>query len=122
MLSAGLVVLTSLLGPSQEMTASWYGPGFHGNVTASGDTFDMHAMTCASPDLPFGSVLLIEHGQYKVAVTVTDRGPFAVDSTGAAIWPLEPHPHRDLDLSFGAMKLLGGVLDGTIDAEVWRLR
>lgn len=111
-----------LLGPSQEMTCSYYGPGFHGQETASGDTFDMHAMTTASPDLPFGSVLLLERDGAAVAVTVTDRGPYAVDSTGAAIWPLEPHPYRDLDLSFGAMKLLGGVLDGTIDAEVWRLR
>ena len=111
-----------LLGPSQEMTASWYGPGFHGNVTASGDTFNMHEMSCASPDLPFGTVLLLADDGAAVAVTVNDRGPFAVDSTGAAIWPLEPHPTRDLDLSFGAMKMLGGVLDGTIDAEVWRLR
>jgi rare lipoprotein A len=111
-----------LLGPSQEMTASWYGEPFHGNVTASGDTFDMHEMTAASPDLPFGTVLLLESDGRTAVTTVTDRGPFAVDSNGIAIWPLEPHPVRDLDLSFGAMKMLGGVLDGTIDATVWRLR
>lgn len=111
-----------LLGPSQEMTASWYGPGFDGNVTASGDTFNMHEMSCASPDLPFGTVLLLESDGRTAVTTVTDRGPFATDSTGAAIWPLEPHPTRDLDLSFGAMKMLGGVMAGTIDAEVWRLR
>jgi len=112
-----------LLGPSQEMTASWYGgQDFHGNVTASGDTFDMHEMSCASPDLAFGTVLLLADDGAAVAVTVTDRGPYATDSTGAAIWPLEPHPTRDLDVSFGAMKMLGGVMAGTVDATVWRLR
>lgn len=111
-----------LLGPSQEMTASWYGPGFHGNVTASGDTFDMYDQTCASPDLPFGTVLLLEHDGRTAVTTVTDRGPFAVDSTGAAVWPLLPHPSRDLDISAGAMKALGGIGAGVIEARAWRLQ
>lgn len=119
-MTAFLVAL--LLGPSQPVTCSYYGPGFHGRPTASGATYDMHAMTAASPDLPFGAVLLLERDGRRVAVTVTDRGPFAVDSTGAAVWPLLPHPSRDLDISAGAMKALGGIGAGVIEARAWRLQ
>ena len=54
----------------------------------------MHALTAASPDLPFGSVLLLEREGRQVAVTITDRGPFAVDAlpTVCRMHPPE-HPH-----------------------------
>lgn len=109
-------------GPSQPMMASYYGEAFHGRQTASGAVFDQAAMTAASPSLPFGAVLLLEHGGRAVAVTINDRGPFAVDSTGAAVWPLQPHPTRQLDISAGAMNRLGGISAGVIEARAWRLR
>ncbi|MFN3179125.1 MAG: LysM peptidoglycan-binding domain-containing protein, partial [Thermus sp.] len=39
----------------QEGLAVWYGPGFHGRRTASGERYDMHALTAAHPFLPFGT-------------------------------------------------------------------
>ena len=75
--------------------ASWYGPGFHGRRTASGERYNMHAMTCASRTLPFGTMLELtnlSNGE-KAVVRVNDRGPF--------------YRHRILDLSLAAAKKLG---------------
>jgi rare lipoprotein A len=116
-----LLAVALLLPPPATLTASYYGPGFHGRLTASGQPFDMHAMTCASPDLPFGAVLLLERQGRSVACTVTDRGPYAVDSVGRALHPLSPHPRRQLDLSAGAMKRLGGISAGVVELRAWRL-
>ena len=57
--------------------ASWYGPGFQGRRTASGERFDMHALTAAHPSLPFGTVVRVESvatGR-SVDVRINDRGP-----------------------------------------------
>lgn len=116
-----LPLVLALLAPPRPMTCSYYGPGFDGRLTASGAVFDQHALTAASPSLPFGAVLLLEHDGRTVAVTVTDRGPYAVDSVGRALHPLSPHPRRQLDISAGAMKALGGISAGVITARAWRL-
>lgn len=58
--------------------ATWYGPGFHGKRTASGERFDRHAMTLASRHLPFGTrvrVVNLRNGKSVIA-RVNDRGPF----------------------------------------------
>ncbi len=58
--------------------ASWYGPGFHGRRTASGQRYDMNAPTAAHKTLPFGTrvqVTNLENGR-SVSLTVNDRGPF----------------------------------------------
>jgi rare lipoprotein A len=58
--------------------ASWYGPGFHGNRSASGEIFDQNALTAAHPNLPFGTnvrVINMQNGQ-SVIVRINDRGPF----------------------------------------------
>ena len=116
------LLAAALIQPSSDtLTASYYGAAFHGRLTASGQPFDMHAMTCASPDLPFGAVLLLERQGRSVACTVTDRGPYAVDSVGRALHPLSPHPRRQLDLSAGAMKRLGGISAGVVELRAWRL-
>lgn len=120
-MTAALAAAALLLPQARPMTCSYYGPGFHGRPTASGEPFDMHALTAASPSLPFGAILLLEHNGRSTALTVTDRGPYATDSAGAAVYPLQPHPYRDLDLSAGAMKALGGIGAGVIEARVWRL-
>jgi len=58
--------------------ASWYGPGFHGRKTASGERFDTYGMTAAHKTLPFGTLLKVtnlENDRWTI-VTVNDRGPY----------------------------------------------
>jgi len=60
------------------MLASWYGPGFNGHSTSSGERFDAHGMTAASRVLPLGSyvrVTNLDNGQTAI-VRVNDRGPY----------------------------------------------
>ncbi len=59
--------------------ASWYGQPFHGRKTASGERFDMNAMTAAHRTLPFGAwvqVTNLSNGR-KLVLRVNDRGPFS---------------------------------------------
>ena len=58
--------------------ASWYGPGFNGRTTASGETFNQNLLTAAHPTLPFGTVVLVERvdGGGSVRVRINDRGPY----------------------------------------------
>ena len=84
--------------------ASYYGPGFHGKQTASGEIFDQDDYTCAHKSLPFGTklkVVRVDNGS-SVVVRVNDRGPY-VDG-------------RILDLSVAAGKKIG--LDKVEHAEV----
>lgn len=63
----------------QRGGASWYGPGFQGRRTASGERYDMNAMTAAHRTLPFGTWVRVHslvNGR-DVDVRITDRGPFA---------------------------------------------
>jgi rare lipoprotein A len=58
--------------------ASWYGPKFHGKLTASGEVFNQEHFTAAHPTLPWGSrvkVINLDNGK-SVAVRINDRGPF----------------------------------------------
>lgn len=80
--------------------ASWYGPGFDGNYSASGEVFNQHAMTAAHPSLPFGTqvrVTNLDNGQ-SVVVRINDRGPYAHG--------------RVIDLSTGAAHIIGLVSSG----------
>lgn len=64
--------------PDQVGYASWYGTRFHGRLTASGQIYDMNAMTAANRTLPFGTKLRVtdlQNGK-SVVVTINDRGPF----------------------------------------------
>ena len=65
--------------PVEEGTASWYGEALHGRPTASGEPFDMNAMTAAHRTLPFGATIRVTNDANgrSVVLTVTDRGPFA---------------------------------------------
>ena len=63
----------------QRGHASWYGPGFDGRRTASGERFDMHAFTAAHRTLPFGTLVRVRslvNGR-EVEVRITDRGPYS---------------------------------------------
>lgn len=85
----------SAVEPGWTWRASWYGPGFHGNLTANGETYDQWAMTAAHKTLPFGTQLRVTNvaNGESVVVRINDRGPFI--------------PGRDLDLSRGAAEALG---------------
>lgn len=88
-------------GPSQTGVASWYGPGFDGRRTASGERFDRHALTAAHRTLPHGTRVIVtnlENGR-SVTVRINDRGPFARG--------------RIIDLSYGAARAIGMIPTGT---------
>ncbi|MGZ8487004.1 MAG: septal ring lytic transglycosylase RlpA family protein [Candidatus Binatia bacterium] len=64
---------------SQTGIASWYGPGFHGKATASGEIYNQDEMTAAHQTLPLGTKVMVtnmENGR-SAEVLVNDRGPFA---------------------------------------------
>ena len=94
----------SSTGVSFEGTASWYGPGFEGNPTASGQIFDSSKYTAASRDLPLGTWLYVTHEGRGVVVLVNDRGPYIDD--------------RVLDLSQAAAETLGITGLGWVRAEI----
>lgn len=65
-------------GYSEEGIASWYGQDFHGKTTASGEVYDMNAMTAAHKLLPFGTQLKVTNlnNNRSIVVRINDRGPF----------------------------------------------
>ena len=93
----------------QKGRASWYGRQFHGNRTASGEIYDMYAMTAAHPTLPIPSYARVTNpgNGRSVIVRVNDRGPFK--------------DNRIIDLSYGAATRLGIASGGTAEVEVERL-
>lgn len=57
--------------------ATWYGPGFHGRRTASGERFNTRDLTAAHRTLPFGTRVRVEAANGRsVVVRINDRGPF----------------------------------------------
>ena len=63
-------------GNTYTLLASWYGPGFDGNTTANGETYNQYDLTVAHPTLPFGTQLKISYNGNSVIARVNDRGPF----------------------------------------------
>jgi rare lipoprotein A len=63
----------------QNGKASWYGPGFQGRRTASGEKFDTNDMTAAHRTLPFGTKVKVVNKRtgHSVVVRINDRGPYA---------------------------------------------
>ncbi len=81
-ISAGCASTNALKAPrrgtTQEGLASWYGGQFHGRATASGEIYDMHRISAAHKQLPFGTVVEVvnkDNGR-KLRVPINDRGPF----------------------------------------------
>ena len=77
-LALATIPLEAGAGGIQVGKASWYGPGFHGKKTASGERFNQNALTAAHRSLPLGSqarVTNLNNGK-AVLVTINDRGPF----------------------------------------------
>jgi hypothetical protein len=94
------------LGSTRILTASWYGPGYEGKPTASGERFDSNRLTAASKTLPLGSVVRVTNLQNgrSVNVEVNDRGPGARS--------------RSLDLSPAAADRIGLSGDGVARVKV----
>lgn len=63
----------------QNGRASWYGPGFHGRKTASGERFNTNELTAAHRTLPFGTKVRVVNKKTgkSVVVRINDRGPYA---------------------------------------------
>ena len=87
----------------QAGLASWYGPGFQGKPTTSGELYDQNALTAAHKTLPLGTRLRVTNvaNDKTVEVRVNDRGPFVAD--------------RIIDLSFAAASTLGMVGRGVTE-------
>ena len=93
-------------GFRQVGLASWYGPGFHGRLTASGERFDQNGLTAAHRKLPLGSevtVTNLENGR-SIVVEINDRGPYVAG--------------RVIDLSKAAARRLGMVEEGIAKVQV----
>ncbi len=89
-----------------EGLASWYGPRFHGRLTANGEIYDMYAPTAAHVSLPLGSLVRVSNprtGQSKV-VRINDRGPYIEG--------------REIDLSFQVARELGLVEKGVARVKI----
>jgi rare lipoprotein A len=85
----------------EEGIASWYGHPYHGRPTASGEIYNMYAMTAAHRTLPFGTEVRVDdldNGQ-SVVVRINDRGPFVAG--------------RIIDLSYAAARAMGMLGAGT---------
>jgi rare lipoprotein A len=86
--------------------ASWYGPRFHGRLTANGERYDKYALTAAHKTLPFGTVVRVRSlalGR-EVDVRINDRGPFA--------------PGRVIDVSQAAAEALGLTAAGVAEVSL----
>ena len=110
LISLGLSVCVSVSAVAGEQAAaeaplqlgwtSWYGEAYHGRRTASGEVYNMHKLTAAHRDLPFGTRVRVTHtgSQRSLVVRINDRGPFV--------------GNRILDLSYAAAGRLGIVRSG----------
>ena len=100
------VPLASVQPYRQRGMASWYGRKFHGQRTASGEIYDMYAMSAAHPTLPIPSYVRVTHlgNGRSIVVRVNDRGPF--------------HSARIIDLSYAAAYKLGYIQAGSAQVEV----
>ena len=86
--------------------SSYYGPNFHGKLTANGEIFDMYGVTAAHKEFPFNTVVRVtnENNGKSHIIRINDRGPYV--------------GNRILDCSFGAAKKLGFVGDGTAPVKI----
>ncbi len=117
---AGLIALMVLgaacasRAPQSPLTtvgvASWYGPGFHGRATASGERYDQNELTAAHRTWPLGTPVRVTHlrSGRSVVVRINDRGPYVDD--------------REIDLSYGAAATLGMVKAGTAKVRLDPIR
>lgn len=99
--------LVLLVTSANAGVASWYGERFHNKRTASGEIFNMNAMTCASSTHKMGTKLLVTNkaNGKSVVVKVNDTGGFKKYG-------------RTLDLSKGAFSKIANTKKGLIDVTI----
>ncbi|BBA79941.1 rare lipoprotein A [cyanobacterium endosymbiont of Rhopalodia gibberula] len=93
------------ISPRKGM-ASWYGPGFHGRLTANGERYNQNGLTAAHKNLPFGTrvrVTNLNNGR-SITVRINDRGPYAHG--------------RIIDLSKGAARVIGLMGSGVAPVQI----
>ena len=90
----------------QKGIASWYGKKFHGRKTATGETYDMYAVSAAHKTLPLHTHVRVRNlnNNKQIDVRINDRGPFVRG--------------RIIDLSYAAAKAIGIVGPGTAPVEI----
>jgi hypothetical protein len=95
-----------VLGWKEEGIASWYGPDFHSQMTASGEKYNMFSYTAAHKTLPLGTIVRVTNlkNRKSIVVKINDRGPFVAN--------------RIIDLSYSAAKVLGLDRAGTGKVEL----
>ena len=115
-LTAVLTLSAAGLGASQQVNktevglASYYGPGFNGEATASGEVFDERKLVAASRTLPLGSVVRVtnlENGR-TIRLRIIDRGPYGRNHRKGCI----------IDVSKGAARRLHFIRDGIVHVRV----
>ena len=123
-----LLILTSCGdGTLQEGEASWYGPGFHGERTSSGEIYDQNEKTAAHRTLPFDTVVEVintDTGE-SVEVRINDRGPYAenriIDLSRVAAEELDM---MDSGVAPVELKLVeaGGNIPRNLDQEMYTIQ
>ena len=102
--SLSIAAIASPVQSAQStMLASWYGPGFHGRLTANGEVYNQYGISAAHKTLPFGTKLRVCY-QGCVNVRINDRGPYI----GA----------RELDLSYAAAQAVGLIKPGVASVSI----
>jgi rare lipoprotein A len=93
-------------GDKLHGVASWYGSSFNGRLTASGERYDMYAMTACHPTLPFGSIVRVVNriNHRSVVVRINDRGLL--------------YKGRIMDLSYGAATKLAMIQPGLAQVDI----
>jgi rare lipoprotein A len=101
-----LIASSSSAGRVTTGQASWYGPGFFGNRTASGEVLRPGTLTAAHRTLPFGTMVRVTNlwNGRSAVVRINDRGPF--------------HGNRVIDLAHGAARELGLTASGVADVKL----
>ena len=86
--------------------SSWYGPNFHGKLTANGEVYDMYGVTAAHKTLPLNTVCRVTNMANKrsLILRINDRGPYIKG--------------RILDCSYGAAKKLDFINQGTTKVKI----
>jgi len=94
------------VGYTEEGLASWYGPRFQGQLTASGEIFDMYKLTAASRTLPLNVYVKVTNlnNNRSTVVKINDRGPFVQG--------------RIIDLSYEAAKRIGMLQAGVVPVRI----
>ncbi len=86
--------------------SSYYGPKFHGKLTANGEIFDMYGLTAAHKTLPLNTIIRVKNlkNDKSLILRINDRGPYV--------------GNRILDCSYGAAKKLDFVKEGTVEVRI----